>query len=435
MAARAAQRPAGTVTKVFGTSAEREAAFRLLESDDVHADAVRKAAFDATARACRELKRIYVPIDGSSLTLTDRAKRRELGRVGNTRVKSRGLQVMSALAIDEQGSALGLLDQRWWTRDNAPKRRRGNAQKCFRSGYLKTETRFWLEALTSCDDRLEEQAPGASPWYQVDRGADCWPVFELALERGLLVTIRSSHDRRLLGPNGENLRLRQELRSQRSLDRYYIHVPRRAGRPARKAHVTIKSCSVIIHARTGSKRREAFTLNAVMVEETQRRGKNRLFWVLLTTHPVVTRNDARAVVHGYTLRWRIEDFHRAWKRGHCNVEQTQLQSRSALIKWATILATVAARALRLAHLLRTSPDISASTEFTEYEIDATFILAKRKRDRRKTVSLRELLEIIADLGGFMGKYSGKLPGPTIIGRGLEQITILARGLQNMAEMR
>src|SRR5687767_882551 len=48
-----------------------------------------------------------------------------------------------------------------------------------------------------------------------------------------------------------------------------------------------------------------------------------------------------------------------------------------------ILAALATRAVRLTHLGRTSPGVPASAEFTPYEIDAAFILTKRKRDRRK----------------------------------------------------
>ena len=29
--------------------------------------------------------------------------------------------------------------------------------------------------------------------------------------------------------------------------------------------------------------------------------------------------DIRAVVDGYALRWKIEEFHRTWKRGRCRV--------------------------------------------------------------------------------------------------------------------
>src|SRR6478752_7665656 len=356
MAAQVAERPAGAVTQVFDTSAGREGAFRLLESDAASPDAIRRAAFEATALASRKSSRLFVAIDGSSLTLTDR------------------------------------------------------------------------------DDRLAQSAPDAQAWYQLDRGADCWPVIQLALDRDLLITIRATHDRRLLGPEGQNLRLRQEVKRQRVLGHYEITVPRR-GRAPRRATIALRSCRVTIHALVGSKRRQTFTLNVVMAEETGRRQQDKICWVLLTTHPVAARAEAHAVVRAYALRWRIEDFHRAWKRGLCNVEKSQLRGRNAIIKWATILATVAARALRLAHLLRTAPEAPATTEFTKYEIEACYILSKQRRDRRKTVLLGELLSMIAELGGFANKYSGKPPGPTVLGRGLESVMVMAKGLQHMEEMR
>ena len=433
MAERVAERPAGTVSAVFGNGAEREGAFRLLENDAAAPEAIRRAAFESTARACAESRRLYVAVDGSSLTFTDTTLSRELGRVG-TLHPARGLHVMTALAVDERGTAVGLLDQRWWARDQPLIQRKGKALKCIGTRYKDRETRHWLDTLADCDDRLRESAPDAQAWYQLDRGADCWPIFQLALERDLLITIRATHNRRLLGPNGENLRLWRELRRQPVLVRYQVLVPR-LGRPPRIAEIALRSCRVDIHARVGSKRRQVFTLNVVMAEEQGRRQGDRICWVLLTTHPVDTRDDARAVVQGYALRWRIEDFHRAWKRGVCNVEKSQLRGRNAIIKWATLLGTVAARALRLAHLLRTAPDIPASTEFSSYEIEACYILSKRKRDRRKTISLGDAISMIAELGGFANKYSGKPPGPTVIGRGLEAILTMARGLQNMDEMR
>src|SRR5262245_28738740 len=110
LAAGVACRPGGTVTGVFETSAAREAAFRFLENEDIRRESVAQAAFAATARNCRA-ELVYVAVDQSSLTLGDRAGKRQLGRVGNTLVTSRGLQVMTALAVDPAGAPVGLVAQ------------------------------------------------------------------------------------------------------------------------------------------------------------------------------------------------------------------------------------------------------------------------------------------------------------------------------------
>lgn len=433
MAARVAERPAGTVTEVFPRSAEREGAFRLLENPAVAAHAVAAAATGATARQCRQHSLIYVPVDGSSLTLSDRARSRQLGRIGNSCRQARGLQVMSALAVDAAGVTIGILDQQWWARDYPPKQRRGSDLKCRGNKHLERETRFWLQALVHADEQLDEHAKGVRRWYQLDRGADCWPVFKLAIERSLLISIRSAHDRRVVLPDGRVTRLRQHLRGQPVLGHYELDIAQRPDRPARRARISVRACTVEISARIGSKRRQGFRLNVVLAQEEGSRD-DRLCWTLLTTAAVDDFLQARAVIDGYTMRWRVEEFHRAWKSGLCNVEDNQLHTQATILKWATILATVAARALRLAQLVRTSPDLPASVEFTEYEIDAAFLFLKRKRDPNKQVLLREVIDLIADIGGFANKYSGRLPGPTVIGRGLERVQALAIGLKNLREM-
>jgi len=432
MAAAVARNPAGKVTQVFATSAAKEGAFRLLENEAVRGDQVSGAVFDATARRCAEDELIFVAVDPTTLTLTDRKKVRDLGRVG-PRFPTRGLHVMNALAVDAQGAAKGLLEQCWWAR---PRKLRTKKHRCFRVNPRKKETRYWLDALSLSEQRLREQAPKCRAWYQLDRGADAWAVFELAIAQQLLITVRSAHPRRLLKEDGSTAYLRQTVRNQRILGHYSVSVPARPSRRARVARLAVRACAVVINARVGNHRRLTLALKAVLAEEVGYRGKDRVRWLLLTTAPAKTFAQARSVIAGYTLRWRVEDFHRAWKRGLCRVEDNQLHSRGAILKWATILAAVAARALRLAKLIRTTPDIPASEEFTEYEIDAAFILLKKKRDRRRSLVFSEVVDFIAEIGGFSNKYAKKynLPGPTVLGRGLERVRILALGLKNMAEM-
>lgn len=426
--AQVAQAPAGHVTQVFERSAEREGAFRLLENPSVRAEAVAEAAFDATARLCSPEKLVYVALDGSTLTLTDRARKRELGRVG-TAAPSRGLHVMTALGVDGNGATVGLLAQQWWARTQAPN------HKHWTKKLEERETRYWLEAIQDVQQRLADHAPGTRAWYQLDRAGDSWPVLTLAVGQQLLLTVRSCHDRRVFDENGCATHLRSVLRKQRILGHYDVNVPQRDDRPARVAHMSLRACTVTLRARLTSKRWLPIRINAVLAEEVGEGTHKKLRWILLTTAPVETYEQARAVVAGYSLRWRVEEFHRAWKKGLCNVEDTQLQSRGALVKWATILGTVAARAVRIAQLLRTTPEIPARQEFTDYEIAATFALARKKLDRRQALSFKQLVDMIADLGGFANKYSGGRPGPTVIGRGLAKVMIIAQALQNIDEMR
>ena len=74
--------------------------------------------------------------------------------------------------------------------------------------------------------------------------------------------------------------------------------------------------------------------------------EERLEWKLLTTIDARETLDIQRVIEAYTYRWRIEEFHKTWKSGACNGEDSQLRSYEAIVKWATVLGAVATRVER-----------------------------------------------------------------------------------------
>jgi hypothetical protein len=64
MASAACERPGGTVTGTMRNPAEREGAFRFLESDKISSTAVAEAVFETTAGDCSELDGfVFVAMD------------------------------------------------------------------------------------------------------------------------------------------------------------------------------------------------------------------------------------------------------------------------------------------------------------------------------------------------------------------------------------
>src|SRR5207253_1553279 len=116
IAATAALRPAGKITQVFTVGAEREAAFRFVENEQVSAANIAQAAQHATARRCWGEHIVYVPVDGSSISVTDWKGQKGLGVVGARKNGAPGLQVMTAMAVSLDGTPLGACAQRWWGR-------------------------------------------------------------------------------------------------------------------------------------------------------------------------------------------------------------------------------------------------------------------------------------------------------------------------------
>ena len=102
------------------------------------------------------------------------------------------------------------------------------------------------------------------------------------------------------------------------------------------------------------------------------------------------------------------------------------------MKWATILAAVAADTVRLAYLARETPDVPALDEPSRSEIDAAIILRKPKEVKRGAApTIGAAVLWIAEVGGYTGNASGGPPEPTVTGRGLQRVRIGAEILRGL----
>jgi hypothetical protein len=429
VAAQTSRRPAGQITQVFSTSASREGAFRLVENDAV--DTAELA--EASARACAQRSAghdfVFVPVDGSSLNLTDTKRTKGTGIVGSRRVGARGFQVMSAIAVTPDGVPTGLCGQVCWARVAAVKRKRTGGMD--KRPTAQKETRYWLDVMGQVR-RAFPADRGPKPWFQLDRGGDAWAVILDGLEPGQIFTVRATYDRRLqvTGQNGQPVYLRSTLQSQAVLGDYDLEVPASSNRQARQAKIEVRTSPITLDLQVTPKKRQAASLWAILAREAQSTvppGEKPIEWMLFTTYPVRTQQDARLVLFGYSQRWRIEEFHRLWKSGACNVEDNQLRDVDHITRWATILAAVAMRLLRLTYLARSKPDTPASAELSDAELKAIVIAREPPRPPAQ-ISIAQAVRWLADLGGYTGYKSSGPPGALTISRGLQRIEMLAKVL-------
>jgi hypothetical protein len=427
MAREVAERPGGKVTSVFRGSAAREGAFRLVENDAVDPQAIARASYEATARRCDQHPYVFVAVDGSSLNITDEGLSKGTGVVGARKVGARGFQVMTALAVGPDGTPLGLCGQEFWSRvERSTRKKRGGRDK---RPVEEKETVHWLRVMNQVRE-VFRPGIGPMPWFQLDRGGDAWPVILDGLEPGQLFTVRAVHDRRLRLESADvadRRYLRETLENEVVVARQELDLPATGGRRARRATIEIRARQVTLDFLIGSKRRTFASLWALLARESSKTvpsGEKPIEWLLLTSRPVSSPSEAQLVLFGYSQRWRIEEFHRLWKSGACHVEDTQLRDRDHIIRWATILAAVAVRILRMTYLSRKTPDIPATAEFSAAEIKA-IILARRPAKPPTVPSIALVVGWLADLGGYTGKSSGGPPGPIVLARGLQSIQLLA----------
>jgi hypothetical protein len=332
------------------------------------------------------------------------------------------LKVVTAYAVDEDGVPVGILDQQYWARQRGRKR-----HDCHARSLTQKETKHFIGALDASRERLAHCAPGCRPWFLMDRENDRRHCLEWFADSGETYVVRSSYNRRL--DQCEKRYILDELEVAAPLHTYTLDVAAGPGRTARKAHMVVRATRVTVRLRDRLKEKNRpFEATVVEAREqgTTPPKEQPIAWRLLTNVRVTNEEEADEILEAYAMRWRIEDFHKTWKTGACNVEDCQLRSKDAVVKWAIIMSAAAARIQRLKLLSRQKPDLPASSELSKYEIRALIMLKRKYKKRTETITddeptLGQALYWMAELGGYTGKSSGGPPGAITMQRGFDFI--------------
>jgi Transposase DNA-binding/Transposase Tn5 dimerisation domain len=434
MAQQIATKPAGNVTNVFTTSADREAAYRFVENTDVDPEAIVKGMRFAVVERCSNEPFVFVAIDGSSVTLADHFRKKDYGSIGPRKLGARGLKVMAALAVSSEGTPIGLTSLQMWSRGEKNKVHRN------KRALAEKETKFAAEAAVATAKGFDEKQSSCRVWFQVDREHDAEQLLETYSSTNHLYTVRAKANRRIKTENGKTQYVRDVIAQKKTHQgTFTLDIPAGHKRSARTAMMSVRAAKVTLLLRDQrTERIREFETHVVYAFESSYvpEGEQRLEWLLYTNHPIETNEDLALILFGYTQRWRVEDFFRAWKTTGCHVEEAQLHSAHSIRIWGTMLAATAARIERLKHLSRTQPNLPASVEFTEFELEALVMLKKARKKRTEQIpegvpTIEEAVRWVAELGGYTGKSSGGPPGSVVIRRGLEPLRIAAEVVKLM----
>jgi len=186
----------------------------------------------------------------------------------------------------------------------------------------------------------------------------------------------------------------------------------------RLATLHVRWGTVTIPRRQYSDTRVAtLTMHAVhVVEPEPPPGEAAIEWMLFTSEPVQTLEDATVIVDHYRARWLIEEYFKALKTG-CAFEKRQLMHLDGLVRALAVFVPMAWRLLLLRHLGRGPVPIPVDHLFDGEQVLLLRKLLKRRGyhlPRRPT--MRDAMLGIAALGGHI-KNNGA-PGWLVLGRGL-----------------
>ncbi len=333
-----------------------------------------------------------------------------------------GLLCHGALAFTPEGLPLGVLGLRVWARD--PKNRGIKATRRLRAIEDK-ESYKWLDSVQALA-RLREQLPGTRLVSVADRKGDVYEFFTQAQALGVDMLVRAAWDRRVESPQGHHVW--STLAKAPLLAQQRLQLPRSPGRAPRVAKLSLRACPITLQppADHASPNLEPIGLWALWACEMRPpAGVKAIEWMLLTTIPIDSAEQACERLQWYARRWGIEVWHRILKGG-CKIEARQLESFDRLQRLLSVYAVIAWRILYARMLARFAPNVSASAILAPDEWQALYCRIHCTSTPPATASpLRQALRWIARLGGFLERTSDGEPGVQTIWNGFHELIALA----------
>lgn len=399
-----------TVACCEGDEAEIEGAYRFIRNTDIKPAAIREGGFQSTARMAEKENQLLAIEDTTTLSYSHRAAE-ELGYTSNRcTAKSKGFQVHSVLLVsEEKGKTIGLIEQSWTCRELADY---GKSKAKRKRPYQDKESYKWEQASRAMEKRLGKKRKDVIS--VCDREADIYDYLLYKQMNHQRFIVRAREDRKTTSLDHK---LFADVLQSDVLGTYEVSVQQKGGRKARKAQLHYHSKTVEIVLPKHQRKQgypETLKINVVAAKEIPNKkngSEEPLMWVLLTSEAVKTREEARQVVRNYELRWRIEEYHKAWKSG-VGVEGLRLQSKENLERAGSIFAFIAVKLLQIREiaLSRTNElnkEIPATHLLSKNEWQILWISTEKSRPPKKSPTIKWVYQSLGKLGGW---YDSKRTG-------------------------
>lgn len=399
-----------------------KAAYRLFANDKVTFEKVAQPHWQNT----RQTKpgRYLLISDTTDIDHYSHEATTGLGMLGDG--KGRGMQLHNCLMVDcnaqlIHGAAGALIHYRKHKPKNETKTQRLARHR---------ESDVWGKLV----DQVGE-APEGSQWIHVfDRGGDNFEALcHVRLSRNDWVIRAAQLHRNVLTADGRKLPLSEAIQEARVLGRYELSLRARPGVAARTAQLELSVVRVTYPRpsqtspwvkKCGIKE---LTMNVVIVQEVNApQGVTPIRWVLLTSLPVVTFEDAWQIVGDYENRWLVEEYHKVMKSG-CSLEMHALRMAERLEPLIALISVIGVRLFQMKLIGRSQPDAKAVTH-----IPASWLRClklARPKTKLTGMTVYDFFRNLAKLGGFLARKHDGEPGWQTIWRGFRKLQSLLDGMR------
>ncbi len=410
--------PAASLPNQIERWGDLKAAYRLFDGKEVTFEAIARPHWELTKQAAKG--RCLVIGDTTEF---DFGKDREIEGIGPTGNGSgQGFLLHNALLVHaDSEEIIGIAGQTIHFRKKKTSKKRENSAQILKR---RRESQVWGTVI----DQIGKPQQDVEYAHVFDRGGDNFEVYCRLLQKDGQWVIRASKMNRivLVGESEERMPLKAYLPQLQTLGHYTLSLRARPGQAVRDAQIEVRVGRMKIPRPrqvspwVRSLNQPPIAMNVIeVVEVNAPRGVTPIRWVLFTSLPVTTFEEAWTVIGYYELRWLVEEYHKAIKTG-CATESSQLKTAGRLEALVGLTSVVALRLLQLKSLARTNPEIPAQRVVPRVWLQM-LKLARQGLKRVHDLTVGQFYREVAKLGGFLGRKSDGDPGWITIWRGWEKL--------------
>lgn len=406
---------------------ETKAAYRFFENDLVTAKKVIKPHRVATLNRIKSHPTVLLLQDTTALNYSGQKEREDLGPLQQDNV--RGIFLHPMLAMTPQRECLGIVDYEQWSREPLANRsaKERKAERCSK-GIKEKESYRWVRGYKKAS-RLAKFMPDTQFVYIADREGDIYDIYheaQTAFSKGAADwVIRATFDRPILTeePPPKSNKLKASVKATPGVGTVTFTTASFGNRKKREITQAIYAKEVTLLP-PRKKAKEGFSpvkVTAIIATETNPLpGEKAVEWTLLTSIPIPNLEAALQVIEYYLCRWQIEIFFKILKSG-CAIEKLQLSNKERFDPCLAMYLIVAWRILFMTMIGRASPSLSSESLFETLEWQTAYIMIYEKPPPQEPPTLKDMLRMIARLGGFLGRKHDGDPGPVVMWKGLRNL--------------
>ncbi len=428
--------PEKTLPSTFGGRSELKAAYRFFDQDCVTPEIILAPHIAKTLNRINQHPTVLLINDTTDINMSHMGKIQDLGVLNDINSPGCLLHVLKAFTPDRL--PLGVLSAQFIQR---PIEKFGTHVNKHTDSIEKKESFRWLEDYRKACDVAKNSS--SEVIYIADREADLYELFYEATKDAdnADIIIRVSRDRTILQENGISSSLYDALKNSISLGELEFYIPTingkkrknrqkrdQKGRQGRKVKQEIKSLELtLLPSRYKKKNYSPVKMYALYVEEVNcPKDEEPITWLLFTTLKITTKEDAEKIVNFYLSRWAVETFFHVLKNG-CKIEELQFQASSRLLPCIAMYLIIAWRLLYTTMLGRHLPKVSCALVFEEDEWECAYAITKKKKPPLDPPSLEEMINMVAMMGGYLGRKNDGPPGPKAMWIGLQKLYFNTEG--------